>query len=208
MKKTIVLLSLLMASANAFSASILWMDVKRLAHIRYREGDASVQEYLDARNLQINAMQVTISDAANPGPGASSYLLFCYEGENDVLVMDDENATWIPVTAYDEDGTDQTWIPVSLGDYSGESGWNVILQLGYVPDNWDGTGQVPFECIAYATDTIDNLDPHISVQFDLNPPDTTPWAPTQFIAVPEPATCALGLLGAALLLRRRKRTAA
>lgn len=206
MKKTIVLLSLLMASANAFSASILWMSIPTLTHLRYKGDDVSVADYLNARNLQINAMQVTISDIANPGAGAQEYVLF-FPGEDEYGNVDEDD--WVAVTVDTENGTtDVAWIPVSLGDYADESGWNVILQLGYVPDNWDGTGQVPFECIAYATDTIDNLDSHVSVQFDTSTPGFTPWAPTQFIAVPEPATCALGLLGAALLLRRRKRTAA
>jgi hypothetical protein len=89
----------------------------------------------------------------------------------------------------------------SLGALSGTS-YNFVLELGnYSNGKWVHTS-MESEKISYAELLADN---HISAWDNKLPVDGSPWSPSTYVVVPEPANGLLLLVGGAMLMLRRKR---
>ena len=179
----------------------------------------------------INAAKVSVSgEGVQPSP---SYLLFAYE-DGGRMVVNDPNSNTMPLTEVQNNSvvfTGMSWAPVYLSDALNgidDEKITVTLELGYVDwDDYDAdyaayennanTGTPVsiddyFTKLAISAPTSLSVlaDPngsdgnHVSTVASLNPAGHTPWSPTRFTAVPEPATCGMALLGILLLARRRK----
>lgn len=91
------------------------------------------------------------------------------------------------------------------GAYSaGTPEYSFTLEIGNVV--WDSEENPSWTTVA-TSDPVNysSLGDYIGHTFDLNPPDTAIWTPTQFTAIPEPSSGVLALLGMALLGLRRRR---
>ena len=189
--------------------SVVWFSVNADAVINDNIGAviSTVANY-NVSGAAVNAVRLCAFDsnglpggsseggsASSGGSGASNgvYLDFYYEGAAGQWMLM-SGATGIDL----DDSGSLSWQPADLGSIS--TGATLEMQLGHYSES---TGS--FQVLAKTTESLEALANagHIS-QGGVTPQGQTPWSPTSFTAVPEPTTALLGLLGAGLLLRRRR----
>lgn len=139
-----------------------------------------------------------------------------YNGMQTVIMMVEPQYGWEYDYLEVDPSCDAKFISVVLGD-DPPTDSSVRMVLGYV--DWDAyeagyddndplSWEVPFEAIAYASETVQYLTDsrYVYETFDLGPPGTD-WKPLLFSAIPEPRTENLFFTGCVILFlaSRRKR---
>ena len=130
-------------------------------------------------------------------------------GQQHHPVVFDDDITEFEVNLVDTDGNPTggyaDWQPIRLTDVKDSDPLNVeiFFDLGY----WDENSNWDFVSVATASAYVDSAfwNAHSYESGTLAPPTETPWRPFA-VAVPEPSTAILALLGTCLLLKRRKNT--
>ena len=114
-----------------------------------------------------------------------------------VLMLDPETSDTYSLVAMD---VPMTWLADVSAYASGSPEYAFIIELG----NWDGSNwstlalsETASYADLYASSHIDNVSGY-------NPNPITPWIPTSYV-VPEPNSGLLVLVGAALVMLKRKR---
>ena len=125
-----------------------------------------------------------------PGQSAPSIFFDDEITEFGVLMVDDNG---------DPTGLYTDWTPTRLDNTSLTA--IVSFDIGY----WDENKDWAFVPIATAITTLGEIwDAHTYEAGTLAPPTQMPWRPDYFVAVPEPSTAILALLGVGMLLKEGK----
>lgn len=181
----------LSATAPARANAILWFSIDPLAVVSDENGTAlgTLSDYRSEKGLAINEARVSGSAS-----GSGNYLTIGY---------DDPPTEWHleeGVIGAFVDANGAFWQPAQLPSGVGASD-SFTLVLGFYNEDND-----TFTTLATVTESYENLASagHVS-ESGIGTQSQTAWTPSSFTAVPEPATALLGLLGAGLLLRRRRK---
>lgn len=186
----VVIAAALSAAPPARANALLWFSIDPEAQVLDANGLAlgTIASYRSESGLAINTVRVR-ADGSDP----EEYLTLGYEEPEHV---------WHLVEGVDSADVGSSGAPMQpAGLPSGIGASDTFtLVLGFYNDNNDS-----FTTLATVTESYENLAGagHVS-ENGLSPQSQTAWTPDRVTAVPEPTTALLGLLGAGLLLRRRR----
>ena len=191
-----LLLSVAFFTAGTGRANcVLWFALNPAATVFDGENVSTIADYSSLDGLSINAARV---QAFGSGSVDDPFLNLYYEDPPGSKTWKTEDG--VNMVDFDSSFIPAPWQPADLGGYANANA-SFELQLGFYNENTD-----TFTTLATATATYSDLASagHISTG-GVSEQAQTPWSPTQYTAVPEPATGMLALLGLAALLRSRRR---
>lgn len=216
MKKTIFVLMALFAM-NAMADRILWVGIDPDAEVHIGNDIYNLGDWIDSYSgmaggqilLRSTALYAGFEDPNQvvdpsliPAGQSTPTIVWETDFEGDhvgpytdfELSVVDENYEPIP-------GMYADWQPILLqtGANTDPSHVELYFNIGYYDDDYN------FTAVASAMNYMDAVwDPYSYESGTLAPPIQTPWRPDCFVAVPEPSTAIIALLGVGLLIKRRK----
>lgn len=176
---------------SAETEKVLWFSVSGSAAVSDGSGGSStVASYRDGDGNAANAVRIKVS---GDGDGDGGFLALYYY----------YNGAWLTEPGFDTIGFDEdgevSWQPARI-DPALDSGVAIEMQLGTYSDA-DGS----FTVLVTSSKSLEDLiaDGNVSTG-GFGTQVQSPWSPTSFSAVPEPHCILTAILGAVLLLRRRR----
>ena len=205
MKKIVMGLVMALFAINAMADRILWVGIGDNPQVEVNGVMTPLATWI--ASLPCDPVDVggriRIGNTALPAGWEDQTQPIPSGQQNHPVVFDDDIREFMVnvVDAYDNPtGSYADWQPIRLDNTDLNA--MVFFELGY----WDAAADWEFVPMASANAPLGDLwDAHTYETFDLNPPTATPWRPFA-VAVPEPSTAILALLGTCLLLKRRKNT--